>query len=59
MRLLFLGDVVGRSGRQIVAELLPGLIERYALSPGRVSKYRLGLGALDYSPSLRPDTSHA
>jgi metallophosphoesterase (TIGR00282 family) len=29
--LLFLGDVVGRSGRQIVAELLPGLIERFAL----------------------------
>jgi hypothetical protein len=35
------------------------LIEAYAISAGRVSKYRLGLGALDYSPSLRPDTSHA
>ena len=29
MRLLFLGDVVGRSGRAIVANLLPGLIERH------------------------------
>ncbi len=35
------------------------LVERYAISPGRVSKYRLGLGALDYSPALRPDASHA
>jgi hypothetical protein len=35
------------------------LIEMYAITAGRVSKYRLGLGALDYSPSLRPDTSHA
>lgn len=29
MRLLFLGDVVGRSGRRAVAERLPGLIARY------------------------------
>jgi len=29
MRLLFLGDVVGRSGRDGVAERLPDLIERY------------------------------
>jgi len=31
MRLLFLGDVVGRSGRVAVIEQLPGLRERYAL----------------------------
>jgi metallophosphoesterase (TIGR00282 family) len=31
MRLLFLGDVVGRSGRDAVAERLPGLIERLRL----------------------------
>ncbi|MFO1173426.1 MAG: TIGR00282 family metallophosphoesterase [Hyphomicrobiaceae bacterium] len=31
MRLLFLGDVVGRSGRAVVIEQLPGLIERYQL----------------------------
>jgi hypothetical protein len=31
MRILFLGDVVGRSGRQAVIEQLPGLRERYAL----------------------------
>jgi 2',3'-cyclic-nucleotide 2'-phosphodiesterase len=31
MRLLFLGDVVGRSGRDGVSERLPGLIERYRL----------------------------
>jgi len=31
MRLLFLGDVVGRSGRKVVADLLPGLIGRYKL----------------------------
>ncbi|MBN9262768.1 MAG: TIGR00282 family metallophosphoesterase [Hyphomicrobium sp.] len=31
MRLLFLGDVVGRSGRDVVIENLPGLIERYRL----------------------------
>ena len=31
MRLLFLGDVVGRSGREIVSERLPKLIERYRL----------------------------
>ena len=29
MRLLFLGDVVGRSGRDAVAERLPGLIEQH------------------------------
>lgn len=29
MRLLFLGDVVGRSGREAISERLPGLIERY------------------------------
>jgi VTC domain-containing protein len=44
---------------QDLPALFKQLIERYAISPGRVSKYRLGLGALDYSPSLRPDTSHA
>jgi metallophosphoesterase (TIGR00282 family) len=31
LRLLFLGDVVGRSGRNVVAEQLPGLIERFRL----------------------------
>jgi metallophosphoesterase (TIGR00282 family) len=31
MRLLFLGDVVGRSGRDVVIENLPGLIARYRL----------------------------
>jgi 2',3'-cyclic-nucleotide 2'-phosphodiesterase len=31
MRLLFLGDVVGRSGRTAVCEALPGLITRYQL----------------------------
>jgi metallophosphoesterase (TIGR00282 family) len=31
MRLLFLGDIVGRSGRQVVIEALPGLRRRYAL----------------------------
>lgn len=31
MRLLFLGDVVGRSGRAVVLEHLPRLIERYRL----------------------------
>ena len=29
MRILFLGDVVGRSGRDAVSERLPGLIERH------------------------------
>jgi 2',3'-cyclic-nucleotide 2'-phosphodiesterase len=29
MRLLFLGDVVGRAGRDAVSERLPGLIERF------------------------------
>ncbi|MBN2564292.1 MAG: TIGR00282 family metallophosphoesterase [Candidatus Eisenbacteria bacterium] len=27
MRILFIGDIVGRSGREAVAELLPGLVE--------------------------------
>jgi calcineurin-like phosphoesterase len=31
MRLLFLGDVVGRSGRDVVIEHLPGLIQRYRI----------------------------
>jgi metallophosphoesterase (TIGR00282 family) len=31
MRFLFLGDIVGRSGRTAVCEALPGLIARYAL----------------------------
>ncbi|MDX2307478.1 MAG: TIGR00282 family metallophosphoesterase [Hyphomicrobium sp.] len=31
MRLLFLGDVVGRAGRKAVVEMLPRLRERYAL----------------------------
>ena len=31
MRLLFLGDIVGRAGRQAVLEALPGLRRRYAL----------------------------
>ena len=31
MRLLFLGDVVGRAGRKAVVEALPGLRRRYAL----------------------------
>ena len=31
MRLLFLGDVVGRSGRAVVHERLPGLIADYRL----------------------------
>ena len=30
MRLLFLGDVVGRSGRTVVTERLPGLIRDLA-----------------------------
>lgn len=30
MRLLFLGDVVGRAGRKVVQSVLPGLRERYA-----------------------------
>jgi len=29
MRLLFLGDVVGKSGRDAVSDRLPGIIERY------------------------------
>jgi len=31
MRLLFLGDVVGRAGRRVVVDLLPGLRERWRL----------------------------
>jgi metallophosphoesterase (TIGR00282 family) len=31
MRLLFIGDIVGRAGRTVVLENLPGLIERYGL----------------------------
>ena len=31
MRILFVGDVVGRSGRAIVAEVLPGLIADWRL----------------------------
>jgi metallophosphoesterase (TIGR00282 family) len=31
MRLLFLGDIVGRSGRKVVLDHLPRLIERYRL----------------------------
>ena len=31
MRLLFLGDIVGRTGRNVVCDALPGLIKRYAL----------------------------
>ncbi len=42
---------------QDLPALFKQLIETHAMSPGRVSKYRLGLGALDYAPSLRPNTS--
>ncbi|MHA1554433.1 MAG: YmdB family metallophosphoesterase, partial [Alphaproteobacteria bacterium] len=31
MRLLFLGDIVGRSGRKVVSDRLPELIEAYRL----------------------------
>ena len=31
MRLLFIGDIVGRSGRTIIEEKLPGLVEQYGL----------------------------
>ena len=31
MRLLFIGDIVGRAGRKVVVEALPGLRERWAL----------------------------
>ncbi|MGA7973676.1 MAG: YmdB family metallophosphoesterase, partial [Pseudolabrys sp.] len=31
MRILFVGDVVGRSGRQAVTERLPGLISKWKL----------------------------
>ena len=31
MRLLFIGDIVGRSGRKVLLDMLPGLRKRYAL----------------------------
>lgn len=31
MRLLFLGDLVGRSGRQAATDMLPGLVERHSI----------------------------
>jgi calcineurin-like phosphoesterase len=31
MRILFVGDVVGRSGRTVVYERLPGLVEKWKL----------------------------
>ena len=31
MRLLFLGDIVGRPGREVVSELLPGLRSAWKL----------------------------
>lgn len=31
MRLLFLGDIVGKAGRTVVCDALPGLIKRYGL----------------------------
>lgn len=31
MRLLFLGDIVGRPGRAVICDALPGLIARYAI----------------------------
>jgi hypothetical protein len=31
MRILFVGDVVGRSGRTVVNERLPGLVEKWKL----------------------------
>ena len=31
MRLLFIGDIVGRSGRAVVLDRLPGLVERHGL----------------------------
>lgn len=31
MRLLFLGDLVGRSGRQAATDVLPGLVERHSI----------------------------
>ena len=31
MRILFIGDIVGRSGRAIVLDRLPGLIRQYKL----------------------------
>ncbi|HMN86071.1 MAG TPA: YmdB family metallophosphoesterase, partial [Bauldia sp.] len=31
MRLLFLGDIVGRAGRNAVVERLPGLVEAHRL----------------------------
>ena len=29
MRIVFLGDIVGRSGRQVVKDYLPEVIEKY------------------------------
>jgi len=29
MRIVFLGDIVGRSGRQVVKDYLPGVIKKY------------------------------
>ena len=31
MRILFIGDVVGKPGRQVIRQMLPGLVERHAL----------------------------
>ncbi|MBL4876999.1 MAG: YmdB family metallophosphoesterase, partial [Cohaesibacteraceae bacterium] len=31
MRLLFIGDLVGKAGREIVLSRLPGLIDRYGI----------------------------
>ena len=31
MRILFIGDIVGRSGRRIVCERLPGLVANWKL----------------------------
>src|SRR3954453_21047922 len=37
MRLLFLGDIVGRPGRKAVTERLPGLRERWLLDCGGIN----------------------
>lgn len=44
---------------QDLPALFKQVIERHAITAGRVSKYRLGLGALDYSPAVRTGPSHA
>ncbi|MGE5198364.1 MAG: polyphosphate polymerase domain-containing protein [Rhodospirillaceae bacterium] len=36
--------------RVAVPALFKQMVERFALAPGRISKYRLGLGVLDYAP---------